>query len=33
MAEKSTIPPIIAVWIPNIVFGSLAIYLLRNAKR
>ena len=33
MAEKSTIPPIIAVWIPNIVFGSLAVYLLRNAKR
>jgi lipopolysaccharide export system permease protein len=33
MAEKSTIPPIIAVWIPNIVFGILAIYLLRNAKR
>lgn len=33
MAEKSTIPPIIAVWIPNIVFGILALYLLRNAKR
>ena len=33
MAEKSTIPPILAVWIPNIVFGVLAIYLLRNAKR
>ena len=33
MAEKSTIPPIIAVWIPNLVFGILAIYLLRNAKR
>lgn len=33
MAEKSTIPPIIAVWIPNFVFGILAIYLLRNAKR
>ena len=33
MAEKSTIPPIIAVWIPNMVFGVLAIYLLRNAKR
>jgi hypothetical protein len=28
MAEKSTIPPIIAVWIPNIVFGILAVYLL-----
>ncbi|PWA05342.1 LptF/LptG family permease [Flavobacterium psychrotolerans] len=33
MAEKSTIPPIFAVWIPNIVFGILAIFLLRNAKR
>lgn len=33
MAEKSTIPPIIAVWIPNFVFGILAIYLLRKAKR
>jgi lipopolysaccharide export system permease protein len=33
LAEKSTIPPVIAVWIPNIVFGILAVYLLRNAKR
>ena len=33
LAEKSTMPPIIAVWVPNIVFGILAIYLLRNAKR
>lgn len=33
LAEKSSIPPIIAVWIPNFVFGLLAIYLLRNAKR
>lgn len=33
LAEKSSIPPIIAVWIPNFVFGILAIYLLRNAKR
>ena len=33
LAEKSTAPPMIAVWIPNIVFGILAIYLLRNAKR
>lgn len=33
LAEKSAAPPIIAVWIPNIVFGILAIYLLRNAKR
>ena len=33
LAEKSTAPPLIAVWVPNIVFGILAIYLLRNAKR
>ncbi len=33
MAEKSSIPPIVAVWFPNFVFGILAIYLLRNAKR
>lgn len=33
LAEKSSIPPLIAVWIPNTVFGILAIYLLRNAKR
>lgn len=33
LAEKSTFPPIIAVWIPNTAFAILAIYLLRNAKR
>lgn len=33
LAEKSTISPIIAVWIPNFTFGILAIYLLRNAKK
>ena len=33
LAEKSSIPPMLAVWLPNIVFGILAIYLLRNAKR
>lgn len=33
LAEKSSIPPIVAVWIPNLSFGILAIYLLRNAKR
>jgi lipopolysaccharide export system permease protein len=33
MAEKSSIPPFIAVWFPNFVFGLLAVYLLRNAKR
>lgn len=33
IAEKSSFSPFLAVWIPNIVFGILAIYLLRNAKR
>jgi len=33
LAEKSSIPPFIAVWLPNFVFGILAVYLLRNAKR
>ncbi|NHM07236.1 YjgP/YjgQ family permease [Flavobacterium sp. CYK-4] len=33
LAEKSSMPPLIAVWIPNVVFGILAIYLLRRAKR
>lgn len=33
MAEKSDFSPLIAVWIPNILFGILAYYLLKNAKR
>ncbi|UQD57573.1 LptF/LptG family permease [Flavobacterium sp. K5-23] len=33
LAEKSTFSPLIAVWFPNVVFGILAIFLLRNAKR
>jgi len=33
MAEKSSIPPLVAVWFPNFTFGILAIYLLRNARR
>jgi LPS export ABC transporter permease LptG len=33
MAEKSSIPAMLAVWLPNIAFGILAIYLLRNARR
>nr|WP_262916862.1 LptF/LptG family permease [Aestuariivivens insulae] len=33
MAEQSDFPPIIAVWFPNFIFGILAIYLLKNAKR
>jgi len=33
LAESSSINPMIAVWIPNILFGVLALYLLKNAKR
>jgi lipopolysaccharide export system permease protein len=33
LAEKSTFSPFLAVWFPNIFFGAMAIYLLRNAKR
>lgn len=33
LAQKSAFPPLIAVWIPNFVFGILAYYLLKNAKR
>ncbi len=33
LAEQSDFPPLIAVWLPNILFGILAIYLLQNAKR
>jgi lipopolysaccharide export system permease protein len=33
LAEKSSFPPFIAVWFPNVIFGILAIYLLRIAKR
>jgi lipopolysaccharide export system permease protein len=33
LAEKSTFSPLLAVWFPNIIFGILAIFLLRNAKR
>ncbi|HLW14688.1 MAG TPA: LptF/LptG family permease [Flavobacteriaceae bacterium] len=33
MAEKSSFSPFLATWFPNIVFGILALYLLRNAKR
>jgi len=33
LAEKSTFSPLIAVWIPNISFGILAVILLRNARR
>jgi lipopolysaccharide export system permease protein len=33
LAEKSSMSPLIAVWFPNVTFGILAIYLLRNARR
>ena len=33
LASKSTVAPIIAVWIPNVIFGITAFFLLRNAKR
>jgi len=33
LAEKSSISPFVAVWLPNFVFGILAYKLLRNAKR
>lgn len=33
LAEKSTFPPLVAVWFSNFIFGILAVYLLRNAKR
>lgn len=33
LAEASSIPPLFAVWFPNVAFGVLAIFLLRNAKR
>ena len=33
MAEQSNFPPVIAVWLPNLLFGILAVYLLQNAKR
>ncbi|MHC5310156.1 LptF/LptG family permease [Myroides sp. LJL116] len=33
LGEASSIPPLLAVWIPNIVFGLLGIYLLNNARR
>ncbi|MDR6301495.1 LptF/LptG family permease [Mesonia maritima] len=33
IAEQSTFSPLIAVWFPNIVFGVLAVILLRRARR
>ncbi len=33
LAEQSDFPPLLAVWLPNILFAILAAYLLQNAKR
>jgi len=33
MAEQSSFSPLIATWFPNFIFGILAVYLLKNAKR
>lgn len=33
MAQQSNFSPFIAVWFPNLIFGALAVYLLRNARR
>ncbi|ARV10654.1 hypothetical protein BTO05_13805 [Winogradskyella sp. PC-19] len=33
MAQQSNFSPLVAVWFPNIVFGTLAGYLLYNARR
>lgn len=33
MAQQSDFPPLVAVWLPNVLFGILAVYLLYNAKR
>jgi len=33
LAEKATVSPFLAVWTPNIIFGFVAFFLLRHAKR
>ncbi|MGB5943202.1 MAG: LptF/LptG family permease [Leeuwenhoekiella sp.] len=33
ISTQSDFSPLIAVWLPNVLFGILAIFLLRNAKR
>ncbi|MDT8346420.1 MAG: LptF/LptG family permease [Flavobacteriaceae bacterium] len=33
LASQSNFPPFIAVWTPNLLFGLVAFYLLKNAKR
>ena len=33
LAQQSDLSPLVAVWLPNILFGILAIYLVYNAKK
>ena len=33
LAEKSSIPPFVSVWVPNIIFGVIAFFTLRNARK
>jgi lipopolysaccharide export system permease protein len=33
MAEQSDFPALIAAWFPNVIFGIISLFLLRNAKR
>ena len=33
LGEKSAMPPLLAAWTPNILFGILAIYLLQKSKK
>jgi len=33
MVSKSTFPPFLAAWLPLLLFGLLAFFLLRHAKR
>ena len=33
LAAQSDFSPLVAVWFPNVIFGVLAVFLLRNAKR
>ena len=33
LALQSDLSPIVAVWLPNIIFGLLSVYLVYNAKR
>ncbi|WP_299365049.1 LptF/LptG family permease [Winogradskyella sp.] len=33
LARQANFSPMVAVWLPNVLFGILAVYLLQNAKR